>query len=150
MPGTRKGLPLRPTLVTGVIGLILLAAGAQGVWVEPFLFVSRQQPGFIYAARDVDTTGTQRGVWAIQFEVSYLSEFLKTLHLGNTGRVYVVTRSGLVVGHPSGEVTEVVNGVKQVARAENHPDPMLSGAWSALQKRKDGARGFSFGPYLAW
>jgi hypothetical protein len=31
MASAGKGLPLRPTLVTGVIGLILLAAGAVGV-----------------------------------------------------------------------------------------------------------------------
>src|ERR1700761_9387144 len=31
MPVTGRGLPLRPTLVTGVIGLILVAAGAVGL-----------------------------------------------------------------------------------------------------------------------
>ena len=121
----------------------------RGVWVEPFLFVSHQQPGFIYAARDVGRDGIQRGVWAVQFEVAYLSEFLSTLHLGRSGRVYVVTRSGLVVGHPHGEVTEMVNGVKQIARAENHRDPMLAGAWKELQQRGPGTRVFSFGPYLS-
>ena len=122
---------------------------ARGVWVEPFLFTSRGQPGFIYAARDLDPGGKLRGVWAVQFEVSYLSDFLKTLRLGESGRVYVVTRSGLVVGHPEGEVTEMVGGVKQIARADHHPDPMLAGAWSELQKRPADTRGFSFGRYLA-
>src|SRR5260221_1769755 len=121
----------------------------QGVWVEPFLFASRNQPGFIYAARDLAPDGTLRGVWAIEFEVAVLSEFLATLQLGQSGRVYVVTRSGLVVGHPKGEVTEVDNGTKQIARAARHPDPMLAGAWSELQQRGPGARGFAFGPYLA-
>jgi len=128
-----------------------LAASAtdHGVWVEPFLFASRQQPGFIYSAKDVGRDGIQRGVWAVQFEVAYLSEFLSTLHLGRSGRVYVVTRSGLVVGHPAGDVTEMVDGVKQIARAAHHRDPMLAGAWSELQQRGPSTRGFSFGPYLA-
>jgi adenylate cyclase len=121
----------------------------RGVWVEPFLFASRNQPGFIYAARDLGPDGTLRGVWAIEFEVSVLSEFLSTLQLGQSGRVYVVSRSGLVVGHPKGEVITVDNGVKQIARAANHPDPMLAGAWSELQSRGPGTRGFSFGTYLA-
>jgi adenylate cyclase len=121
----------------------------KGVWVEPFLFASRNQPGFIYAARDTGREGTQRGVWAIEFEVSVLSEFLSTLQLGQSGRVYVVTRSGLVVGHPKGEVTSIENGVKQIARAANHPDPMLAGAWNELQARGPGTKGFTFGPYLA-
>ena len=128
---------------------VAASASDRGVWVEPFLFVSHQQPGFIYAAKDVGRDGIQRGVWAVQFEVAYLSEFLSTLHLGRSGRVYVVTRSGLVVGHPHGEVTEMVNGVKQIARAENHRDPMLAGAWKELQQRGPGTRVFSFGPYLS-
>ena len=122
---------------------------AHGVWVEPFLFTSHQQPGFIYSAKDVGRDGEQHGVWAVQFEVSYLSEFLSTLHLGQSGRVYVVTRSGLVVGHPKGEVTQTVDGVKQIARADQHPDPMLSGAWNYLQQAKPGTRVFSFGANLA-
>ena len=125
------------------------SAADRGVWVEPFLFTSHQQPGFIYAARDVGPDGKLRGVWAIQFEVAYLSEFLKTLEVGSNGRVYVVSRSGLVVGHPAGQVVEEVNGTKQIARAETHPDAMLSSAWNELQKRPAGTRGFSFGDNLA-
>jgi len=121
----------------------------QGVWVEPFLFTSHQQPGFIYSAKDVGADGKVRGVWAIQFEVSYLSEFLSTLKLGQSGHVYVVTKSGLVVGHPSGETSETVDGVKQIARAATHRDQLLRGAWQELQKLPPDTRRFSFGPYLA-
>lgn len=122
------------------------SADSRGIWVEPFLFTSHHQPGFIFAARDQE--GTQlRGIWAIQYEVAYLSEFLHTLTLGRTGRVYVVTQSGLVVGHPAGLVT--ANNGTEIARAENHPDEMLRGAWAELQKRGPDSNGFSFGPYLA-
>ena len=128
----------------------LSASGsAGGVWVEPFLFASRNQPGFIYSARDPGPDGKLRGVWAIEFEVSALSDFLQTLHLGSSGRVYVVSKSGLVVGHPAGQVTEERGGVRQIARAATHPDPMLRGAWNELQERGPDTRGFSFGPYLA-
>ena len=122
---------------------------AQGVWVEPFLFSSNQRPGFTYAARDLGPDGKPRGVWAIEFEVSYLSEFLATLKLGESGRVYVVTRSGRVVGHPTGAVTATENGQGVIARADDHQDPMLAGAWHELQKRGPETKGFSFGPYLA-
>jgi len=126
--------------------LSALGGDARGVWVEPFLFTSHHQPGFIFAARDQDKKAL-RGVWAIQYEVSYLSEFLASLSLGKSGRVYVVTKSGLVVGHPAGLVTSQ-NGT-EIARADTHPDEMLRGAWNELQKRGPETRGFSFGPYLA-
>ncbi len=125
------------------------AASERGVWVEPFLFSSNHQPGFTYAARDPTPDGKLRGVWAVEFEVSYLSEFLATLKLGETGRVYVVTRSGRVVGHPTGAVTSTENGQGVIARADDHADPMLAGAWRELQLRGPDTRGFSFGPYLA-
>src|ERR1041384_4949686 len=120
-----------------------------GTWVEPFLFASNQQPGFIYAAPDVGPGGVQRGVWAVEFEVTYVSQFLASMRVGRSGRVYVVSRSGLVVGHPTGDVTQTVNGAREIARAADHPDPMLSGAWKAMQGRPPGVHGFSFGPYLA-
>jgi len=120
-----------------------------GTWVEPFLFASNQQPGFIYAAPHYGKDGVQRGVWAVEFEVTYVSQFLASMRVGTSGRVYVVSRSGLVVGHPTGDVTQVVNGSREIARAENHPDPMLAGAWKSLEKHPPGVHGFSFGPYLA-
>ena len=127
---------------------VAASATDRGVWVEPFLFTSHQQPGFIYSAKDMDGPKL-RGVWAIQFEVAALSDFLATLKIGETGRAYIVTRSGLVVGHPAGQTTETVNGVTGIARADHHVDPMLAGAWQELQSHKPGTRGFSFGPYLA-
>ena len=120
-----------------------------GTWVEPFLFASNQQPGFIYAAPHFGPDGAQRGVWAIEFEVTYVSQFLASMRVGDSGRVYVISRSGLVVGHPTGDVTETVNGMREIARAEHHQDPMLSGAWKSLEKHPPGVHGFSFGRYLA-
>src|SRR5260370_24989122 len=121
----------------------------KGVSVEPLLFTSKQQPGFIYAAKDIGPDGGQRGAWAIQFEVSYLSAVLSTLQLRQSGRVYVVTRNDLVVGHPTGGTAETIDGVKQIARADAHADPMLRGAWQELQRRPAGTRRLSFVPYLA-
>ena len=90
---------------------------------------------------------TFHGVWAIQFEVSYLSDFLKTLHLGSGGKVYVVTRSGLVVGHPAGEVTEVVNGVKQIAHAKKYDDAMFEKYNKILDLKGEHKKKFQTGKY---
>jgi adenylate cyclase len=120
----------------------------RGLWVEPFLFATTGEPGFMYVVRD-HREGELRGVWAVEFEVSYLSEFLATLDVGENGRVYVVTRDGLVVGHPSGEVTAMSEGEQNIARADAHPDPMLLAAWTELVRLGGGAQSFEAGPYLA-
>jgi len=113
-----------------------------GVWGEPFLFTSRRQPGFIYSRRYV-REGKVQGVWAVQYEVNYLSRFLKTLALGETGRVYVVSRSGLVVAHPEGRVLS--DDKSRILRVDEHPDAMLRDAWA----KWDGAgRRFRIGTML--
>src|SRR5207247_673896 len=124
------------------------AASDGGRWVEPFLFATNHQPGFMYVARDAPR-GTLRGVWAVEYEVSYLSEFLASLHVGKSGRVYVVSRSGLVVGHPARQVTETSVGKVAIAHAARHPDPMLAAAWDELSRRGAGPQSFLVGPWLA-
>ncbi len=117
------------------------------VWSEPFLFASKQQPGFIYSQR-LKTNGKVRSVLSVEYEIAYLSKFLAKLNVGQNGRVYVVTRSGLVLGHPSGEVTATRDGKKVIADAASHPDPMLAGAWAEYEK-SGVTDTFIFGKYLA-
>lgn len=125
-----------------------------GVWVEPFVFATVRQPGFMYArAHRVEEPDPAveplRGVWAVEYEMSDLSAFLSQLEIGNQGQVYVVTRDGEVVGHPEGETTVEVDGELSIARAEGHPDEMLATAWDAvLAAGLDEPRELEAGEYL--
>ncbi len=118
----------------------------EGVWGQPFLFTSHKQPGFFYSKRFMKD-GKLHGVWAVQWEVKYLSDFLATIPLGQTGRVYVVAKDGTVVGHPKFEVLHDKDGQQQFLKAGEHPDEMLRGAWDEWQRRGNPER-FHFGPYL--
>lgn len=120
---------------------------AEGEWVEPFLFATVNAPGFMYAAQDV-RDGRVQGVWAVEYEVSYLSEFLSTLSIGETGRAYVVTSDGLVVGHPEGQTTTGEGDALAIASATDHPDAMLREAWIELQRRGVRSQSFEVGPNL--
>ena len=124
----------------------LAAPAGGGFWGEPFLFTSRKQPGFFFSRR-FEKNGKVRGVFAVQYETKYLSEFLHKIALGQKGRVYVVTRGGQVVGHPYGDVLAMnERGEPDIAHADHHPDAMLRGAWKAWSH--DHAERFSFGDYL--
>ena len=119
----------------------------RGVWGEPFLFTSRKQPGFIYSRRYM-RDGKLHGVWAVQWEVKYLSDYLANINFGSTGKVYIVNKQGLVVGHPEFQVLKTLPGGEQaILRADEHPDPMLRGAWAAWNKKNRSER-FAFGDYL--
>lgn len=122
-------------------------ASEGGRWVEPFIFVTVGAPGFMYVARDY-REGTIRGVWAVEYEVSTLSDFLETLHIGEHGRAYVVSNDGLVVGHPGGVTTSRDGDELEIIRAERHPDSMLRDAWIELQRLGGGARSFEIGENL--
>lgn len=103
-----------------------------GLWVEPFVFATVQEPGFMYA-RPHHRRGELQGVWAVEYEMSDLSDYLSQMQVGETGRVYVVSHSGDVVGHPNGETTVLVDGEMTIAQAGTHADPMLQGAWEAAE-----------------
>jgi adenylate cyclase len=119
-----------------------------GIWVDPFLFATDNRPGFMYVAAD-RRGGEVHGVWAVEYEVSYLSEFLASLRVGERGSVYIVTRGGKVVGHPRGEVAVLRGGELTIADAADHPDPILASLWRELEARGGVSDRFELGDHLA-
>ncbi len=115
----------------------------EGTWVEPFLFATINAPGFMYVAPDGDG-----GVWAVEYEMSALSEFLSTVKVGEHGKVYVVSMDGHVVGHPEGMTTAEADGEKTVAMADDHEDPMLASAWGGLRQHEERPASFQTGANL--
>lgn len=107
----------------------------RGVWVEPFVFATVRQPGFMYAQAYRVGEGVH-GVFAVEYEMSDLSAFLSTIQVGENGRVYVVTRDGEVVGHPGGETTVERDGELLIAHANDHTDDMLRRAWAEIHDQE--------------
>ena len=99
--------------------------GDEGAWFDPYVFLSRQQVGVSYAQPVRDDEGALRAVWVADFECAPLAEFLATVRVGETGRVYLLDESGQVIAHPAGDVVDE----GQLAHALNHPDPWLREAW---------------------
>ncbi|UJR83366.1 adenylate/guanylate cyclase domain-containing protein [Sandaracinus amylolyticus] len=130
------------------------ASSEGGRWVRPFLFFTRRQPGFMYVM-PLRADDALRGVFAVEYEISYLSEFLATLRVGEHGRVYLLTHDGLVVAHPDGQVTEGEGDALAIARAGSHPDVALREAFVAMEASGGATRWlregghFRFGEHLA-
>ncbi len=120
-------------------------ASRGAVWSKPFLFASGP-PGFILSRALPGPDGAPLGVWAIEYEMSYVSEFLGQLEIGRSGRAYLVTAAGEVIGHPLFEPTANAtecwiiceqDGKKIIAQAGTHRDPWLREAFA--QVGPDGA-----------
>jgi len=120
-----------------------LAAGGEPVWSEPFLFASGP-PGFILSRSVHGADGAALGVWAAEYEMSYVSEFLAALRIGTRGRAYLVTAGGRVIGHPlfdkrlkgaaEGWIVVERDGERQVADATTHRDPWLKHAYEEARR----------------
>ena len=124
-------------------------ATEEGHWVEPFVFATVRQPGFMYVQRFEGGPGIHDdGVFAVEYEMSALSEHLADLQVGDHGRVYVVTHDGLVVGHPDGQTTIGEGDALAVAQADGHEDVMLDHAWQALQQSGHERGEIRFDEYL--
>ncbi len=74
-------------------------SGRQG-WTGVYLFFTDKKPGIGSATPVFDSHGSLRGVVNVEVELYALSEFLGTLKVGRRGRVFLVNRSGRLVGYP--------------------------------------------------
>lgn len=110
------------------------------VWSKPFLFASGP-PGFILSKQARDRDGALIGVWGIEYEMAYVSEFLASLEIGETGRAYLLTAAGEVIGHPEagGNIAAVEGwisvhreGKKAIATAVDHRDPWLQATYARI------------------
>jgi adenylate cyclase len=113
-------------------------AAPEGRWVDPYLFLSRQQPGVSFARGRYATDGTLEGVFIADFECGVLSDFLARLDETESGRVYVVDGTGRVIAHPHG----LVAANDEILNAADHVDPWLNSGWGALVDS-----GFVEGPF---
>lgn len=120
-----------------------------GAWVDPYLFSQRRQPGVAYSVPVRDPGGSLLGVYCVDFEMGPLSDFLATLEVGRSGRAYVLTEDGQVVGHPERTLVRATGDALDFYTADTHPDPMLSGAWTAWKAAADPTAPFAFDDTLA-
>jgi adenylate cyclase len=127
-------------------------ATRRAVWSRPFLFASGP-PGFILSRALRDGHGAVQGVWGIEYEMSYVSRFLQELVVGETGRTYLITASGEVIGHPlagtrigepDGWIVVERDGKRAVATARDHRDPWLRTAYCDCVKLGRGEHHLSF------
>lgn len=119
-----------------------------GSWSDPYLFWSRHQPGLMYM-QPQEVKGTVTGVWAVEYEISYLSQFLKTLDFSEHGEVYLVADNGLVVATPNFRVVKAQTQgnnteVNPIFNAQEHPNPWLAHGWKEYQNAKQDMPTFEF------
>jgi adenylate cyclase len=75
------------------------------VWTTPYPW-SNGDMGITCARAIKDNTGV-RGVLTADFRLNSLSSFLKSIKIGETGKVYLINREGLLIASPEGQSTRL-------------------------------------------
>jgi adenylate cyclase len=72
----------------------------QAVWSREYRLFSDQVPGITSAHPVLDDKGNFLGVIGIDFRLGELSEFLKSLKIGNSGIAFILDKTGNVLAYP--------------------------------------------------
>lgn len=99
------------------------------IWTPPYLFAEQQVSG-VTAALRVTHAQQRVGVVGIGFELSDLDAFVSHLRVTEGSRVYILTETGEVVGHPDraslGALTVAPSGRDlPLPQAKTSADPLL-------------------------
>ncbi len=103
-------------------------------WIGPYVFFDEGVPGITCASPHFTPGGRLLGVFTIDFNLNFLSRFVSELQFGSNGRVFILTRDGKVIAHPTLRLVEVTGqgaagklvGVADVA------DQVLQAFYAAL------------------
>ncbi|MBL8682293.1 MAG: adenylate/guanylate cyclase domain-containing protein [Myxococcales bacterium] len=124
-------------------------AAAQGAsvhaWTAPYIFFNRHVPG-ISCVRALRAGAQVRGVYSVDFELDALSRFVSQLKPSPNSVVFVFTREGEVVAHPTLSVVSA-GAEPRLVRLSDVRDAELAAFRSALGARDvdaDGHRHFRF------
>ncbi|MEO1299117.1 MAG: HAMP domain-containing protein [Cyanobacteria bacterium J06636_16] len=82
-----------------------------------------------------DTAGNFQGVFAVDVSLAAVSDFLGTLEIGQTGQVFIMERSGLLVASSSTDAPFLeVDGAISRLRATQSQNPLIQGAANYLSQ----------------
>lgn len=86
---------------------------------------------------------TLLGVFSIDLILTDLSNFLKQLKIGETGRALIVEPDGSIVASSYDQPVAIVNGKAQRRRLGQGTDPMSKAIWRTLQDQMAGSSSLS-------
>ncbi len=108
-----------------------------GAWTEPYVTPSLGTSAFTYIA-PVMQGEVATGFWLFEFTTQTLSDFVSQIHLGKEGqgRVFIVTKRGNIVAHPTNAKVRMENAKGLLVPAASIPKDAKQ-AWRLIQKEEN-------------
>jgi signal transduction histidine kinase/CheY-like chemotaxis protein len=109
----------------------------QAAWSDIYTHFSSQALGLSATLPIYDQSNQLSGVLATDLLLSGISDFLKTLKVGQTGKIWIIERSGLVVSSSTDELPYTKQANDEVKRlsASDSKTPVIQSAIRHLQEK---------------
>ncbi|MDC7218404.1 MAG: cache domain-containing protein [Spirochaetales bacterium] len=106
------------------------------IWTDPYVFFTSRNPGITTASPVYNVNGSLHGVVGVDIEISELSDFIKTLTIGENGKAFILDSSGQVLAYPEKDkITHSAGESDTVSLVSigELDDPVSQAAYNALQ-----------------
>ena len=122
-------------------------------WSEVYTFVDSGDLGITASSPFLDSNGKLQGVMAVSLNLGRISDFLRTVKVSPSGKIFIVERSGLLIGTSTEEPTYIIgaNNKPQRISAASSQDPLTQATAKFLIDSVDtlsqieGSRRYNYG-----
>ena len=115
----------------------LAAKHGRAIWTDVFSFVPDPVLGITTAVPVYDETRQLQGVLAVDLTLSGINQFLQSFQVGKSGEVFIVERSGLLIGTSTDQLPfiESQNDEPQRLDASESSVPLIQSAIVSLRNQ---------------
>lgn len=117
------------------------------LWLGPFILFDEGVPGITCADPHIGPDGSVRGVFSIDFDLNFLSDFVGKLHFGDHGKVFIfmagkTPSSRMIVAYPGLRRAETTGQKEagQLVMVADITDPALQAFTDEVQARVSSAK----------
>jgi len=106
------------------------------IWTTPYVFFTSRNPGITSASPVYTPEGLLHGVVGVDIEISNLSDFIKTLSIGENGKAFILDSQGQVLAYPDKSMITHSTGESDSVSLINISelaDPISQAAYNKLQ-----------------
>ncbi|MCA1992220.1 MAG: SpoIIE family protein phosphatase [Coleofasciculus sp. S288] len=106
-------------------------------WSPIYVFAASSDLGITSAVPIYNDNGVLRGVLAIDFTLSQISQFLRNLNISKSGQAFIIERSGKIVASSASELPFVTTkeGKRERIKATHSSNPLIRDTVQHLQER---------------
>lgn len=114
-------------------------------WSETYLFFTLKKPGITLSIPHFDADGKLQTVMGVDIELANLCAFLKQLDIGQSGKAFILDRTGRIVAYPSDDWLAAGRPDAKAPMLDELGDPLMTRIFNHLRVAGFGRQVLAFG-----